>query len=188
MFYFSGLAITRVQYTTNLSLQFEATRLVLIQTLLHGLKMDPLVSLHLYAPVCALINLCVLPFTEGAEPFRIVWGSIVGSYSGALSAVSSSTVSAVVDTATSVSSGTIIAIGEETVMPHITPFLLLTNALLAFLLNIAAVFLVGVGSGLVLTLAGVFKDVLLVTGSVLIWGGQVSLMQAGGESQVCVGI
>jgi hypothetical protein len=73
-------------------------------------------------------------------------------------------------------------------MPHITPFLLLTNALLAFLLNIAAVFLVGVGSGLVLTLAGVFKDVLLVTGSVLIWGGQVSLMQAGGESQVCFGI
>ncbi|OAX42442.1 TPT-domain-containing protein [Rhizopogon vinicolor AM-OR11-026] len=125
---------------------FEATRLVLIQTLLHGLKMDPLVSLHLYAPVCALINFCVIPFTEGAAPFRV------------------------------------------TVAPHITPFLLLTNALLAFLLNIAAVFLVGVGSGLVLTLAGVFKDVLLVTGSVLIWGGQVSLMQAGGYSIALCGL
>lgn len=161
---------------------FEATRLVLIQTLLHGLKMDPLVSLHLYAPVCALINLCVLPFTEGAEPFRIVWGSILGSYSGALPAVSSGTVSVVVDTVTATSASTIVAIGEETVMPHITPFILLTNALLAFLLNVAAVFLVGVGSGLVLTLAGVFKDVLLVTGSVLIWDGQISLMQAGGYS------
>ncbi|KAJ8592948.1 TPT-domain-containing protein [Rhizopogon salebrosus TDB-379] len=126
---------------------FEATRLVLIQTLLHGLKMDPLVSLHLYAPVCALINLCVIPFTEGLEPFSVVWG-----------------------------------------MPHITPFLLITNALLAFLLNIAAVYLVGVGSGLVLTLAGVFKDVLLVTGSVVIWGGEVSLMQAGGYSIALCGL
>ena len=30
---------------------FEASRLVMIQILLHGLKMDPLVSLHYYAPV-----------------------------------------------------------------------------------------------------------------------------------------
>ncbi|EEB88572.1 hypothetical protein MPER_13528, partial [Moniliophthora perniciosa FA553] len=29
---------------------FEASRLVMIQILLHGLKMDPLVSLHYYAP------------------------------------------------------------------------------------------------------------------------------------------
>jgi len=73
----------------------------------------------------------------------------------------------------------IAAIGEEAA-PHITPFLLLTNALLAFLLNIAAVFLVGAGSGLVLTLAGVLKDVLLVAGSVVIWGGEVGIMQAFG--------
>lgn len=37
------------------------------------------------------------------------------------------------------------------------PLVLLTNASVAFLLNIAAVFLVGAGSGLVLTLVGVFK-------------------------------
>ena len=37
------------------------------------------------------------------------------------------------------------------------PWILLSNAAVAFLLNIAAVFLVGAGSGLVLTLAGVFK-------------------------------
>ena len=41
----------------------------MIQILLHGLKMDPLVSLHYYAPVCALINLALLPFTEGMAPF-----------------------------------------------------------------------------------------------------------------------
>jgi hypothetical protein len=39
----------------------------------------------------------------------------------------------------------------------IGPLVLLTNASVAFFLNVAAVFLVGVGSGLVLTLAGVFK-------------------------------
>lgn len=31
--------------------------------------MDPIVSLHYYAPVCAIINLCILPFIEGLEPF-----------------------------------------------------------------------------------------------------------------------
>jgi hypothetical protein len=93
--------------------QFEASRLVMIQILLHGLKMDPLVSLHYYAPVCALINLAILPFTEGFAPFFA--------------------------------------------LARVGPFILLSNAALAFGLNIAAVFLVGAGSGLVLTLAGVFK-------------------------------
>lgn len=85
----------------------------MIQILLHGLKMDPLVSLHYYAPVCALINLAILPFTEGFAPFYE--------------------------------------------LARVGPFILLTNAAVAFGLNIAAVFLVGAGSGLVLTLAGVFK-------------------------------
>jgi len=85
----------------------------MIQLLLHGLKMDPLVSLHYYAPVCALINSLVLPFTEGLAPFYE--------------------------------------------LARIGPLILISNASVAFLLNVAAVFLVGAGSGLVLTLAGVFK-------------------------------
>ena len=82
-----------------LALVFEASRLIMIQLLLHGLKvcrllaslskhalsdrgvasvsmypltlpqMDPIVSLHYYAPVCALINAIIIPFTEGMEPF-----------------------------------------------------------------------------------------------------------------------
>jgi hypothetical protein len=75
--------------------------------------MDPLVSLHYYAPVCAGINLIFLPFTEGLAPFYE--------------------------------------------LPKLGAAILLSNASVAFFLNIAAVFLVGVGSGLVLTLAGVFK-------------------------------
>lgn len=85
----------------------------MIQLLLHGLKMDPLVSLHYYAPVCALINSLVLPFTEGLAPFYE--------------------------------------------LARIGPLILISNACAAFFLNVAAVFLVGAGSGLVLTLAGVFK-------------------------------
>jgi hypothetical protein len=87
----------------------------MIEILLHGLKMDPLVSLHYYAPVCAVINLLVLPFTEGLEPFY------------------------------------------EIAAGNISWGILLSNALVAFLLNVAAIFLVSAGNGVVLTLAGVFK-------------------------------
>lgn len=31
--------------------------------------MDPIVSLHYYAPVCAIINAFIIPLTEGLEPF-----------------------------------------------------------------------------------------------------------------------
>ncbi|TFK46877.1 TPT-domain-containing protein [Heliocybe sulcata] len=121
-----------------LAVVFEASRLVMIQILLHGMKMDPLVSLHYYAPVCALINLLVIPFTEGLAPFYE--------------------------------------------LARVGPLILISNAAVAFLLNIAAVFLVGVGSGLVLTLAGVFKDILLISGSVLIFGSQITPLQVLGYS------
>ncbi|TFK38124.1 triose-phosphate transporter family-domain-containing protein [Crucibulum laeve] len=117
---------------------FEASRLVMIQILLHNLKMDPLVSLHYYAPVCAAINLLVIPFTEGLAPFYD--------------------------------------------LPKLGVAIMVSNASVAFLLNVAAVFLVGVGSGLVLTLAGVFKDILLITGSVAIFGNQVTMLQVFGYS------
>ena len=75
--------------------------------------MDPLVSLHYYAPVCAIINLFFLPFVEGLEPFYQ--------------------------------------------LKELGVLVLVSNAAVAFLLNVAAVFLVGVASSLVLTLSGVFK-------------------------------
>jgi len=124
--------------TQTAAVAFEASRLVMIQILLHGLKMDPLVSLHYYAPVCALINLAILPFTEGWAPFFE--------------------------------------------LARIGPFILISNAAIAFGLNVAAVFLVSAGSGLVLTLAGVFKDILLITGSVLIFGSSITPLQVFGYS------
>ncbi|GAA6004435.1 hypothetical protein JCM10207_000726 [Rhodosporidiobolus poonsookiae] len=52
-----------------LGIAFEAARLVSIQKLLTGLKMGPLVSLYYFAPVCAGINLFLIPFFEGMAPF-----------------------------------------------------------------------------------------------------------------------
>ena len=63
--------------------------------------------------VCAMINACFIPFTEGLAPFRE--------------------------------------------LSRIGPLILLSNAGVAFGLNVAAVFLIGAAGGLVLTLAGVFK-------------------------------
>ncbi|KAI6043924.1 hypothetical protein EDC04DRAFT_2890344 [Pisolithus marmoratus] len=101
---------------------FEASRLVMIQVLLHGLKMDPL----------------------GLAPFYD--------------------------------------------LHRIGPLILISNALVAFLLNVAAVFLVGAGSGLVLTLAGVFKDILLITGSVLLYRAPITPLQVIGYSVALCGL
>ncbi|WVO17711.1 hypothetical protein L204_105409 [Cryptococcus depauperatus] len=120
------------------ALAFEASRLVMIQILLHGLKMDPIVSLHYYAPVCALINAFIIPFTDGLEPFYK--------------------------------------------LHRVGLLVLFTNAGIAFALNVAAVFLISVGSGLILTLAGVFKDILLISGSVLAFGSPISALQIFGYS------
>ena len=45
---------------------FEALRLVMIQVMLsgEGLKMDPLVGLYYYAPICTALNIVVALFTE----------------------------------------------------------------------------------------------------------------------------
>ena len=47
-------------------IMFEATRLVMVQRLLSSaeFKMDPLVSLYYFAPVCAVMNLVVSMFSE----------------------------------------------------------------------------------------------------------------------------
>jgi hypothetical protein len=48
---------------------FEATRLVMVQRLLSSaeFKMDPLVSLYYFAPVCAVMNFCMFLVFEAAK-------------------------------------------------------------------------------------------------------------------------
>ena len=110
-----------------LAIGFESTRLVMVQVLLQGLKMDPLVSLYYFSPVCAAFNMLILPFMEGLAPFRAL--------------------------------------------------VLLSNAGVAFGLNVASVFLIGAASSLTLTLAGVLKDILLILGSMWILGSTVTGLQ-----------
>jgi len=128
-----------------LGIAFEATRLVAIQKLLHGLKMDPLVSLYYFAPVCAGLNALLIPVYEGSAPFFEAW-------------------------------------------QRLGPVILITNAGCAFCLNIAVVFLIGCASSLVLTLSGVIKDILLVLGSVLLLGSQVTFMQVFGYGLALMGL
>ncbi|RKF82002.1 putative sugar phosphate/phosphate translocator [Golovinomyces cichoracearum] len=120
-------------------IMFEAIRICMVQRLLNGaeFKMDPLVSLYYFAPVCAVMNLTVALFWEVPK----------------------------------ISMDEVYAVGLSTFF---------ANACCAFLLNVSVVFLIGKTSGLVLTLCGVLKDILLVGASMIIWGTQVSALQAFG--------
>lgn len=127
-----------------LAIAFESTRLVMVQVLLQGLKMDPLVSLYYFSPVCATLNLCLLPFTEGLAPFRQ--------------------------------------------LANLGPVVLLSNAGVAFGLNVASVFLIGAASSLTLTLSGVLKDILLILGSMFILGSRVTGLQFVGYGIALTGL
>ncbi|KAK4127361.1 TPT-domain-containing protein [Parathielavia appendiculata] len=126
---------------------FEAMRLVMIQVLLAGdtQKMDPLVSLYYYAPVCAVMNIV------------IAIGSEASSFNPA-------------DLATA---------GYG---------LLLLNAMVAFMLNVSSVFLIGKTSGLVMTLTGILKNILLVIISVLIWHTAITCLQFLGYAIALAGL
>ncbi|EXJ87793.1 hypothetical protein A1O1_04720 [Capronia coronata CBS 617.96] len=120
---------------------FEATRLVLVQRLLSSaeFKMDPLVSLYYFAPVCAAMN----------------------------------GVTALILEVPKMSMATVYDVGI---------FMLIANAMVAFMLNVSVVFLIGKTSSLVLTLCGIMKDILLVGASMMIWGTPVSGTQFFGYS------
>ncbi|PHH69174.1 hypothetical protein CDD80_6966 [Ophiocordyceps camponoti-rufipedis] len=126
---------------------FEAIRLAMMQVMLSnkGLKMEPLVGLYYYAPICAAMTVFVAIPTE-MPSFR--W-------------------------------------------EHLTPGLagvLVLNALTAFMLNIASVFLIGKTSGLTMTLAGILKNILLIVASVLIWQTHITLLQAAGYTLALAGL
>ncbi|KAG5970314.1 hypothetical protein E4U55_001730 [Claviceps digitariae] len=126
---------------------FEAIRIIMIQVLLSGdgMKMDPLVGLYYFAPVCAAMNLLVaLP----SELPNFTWAA-----------------------ASNVGFG-----------------LLLLNASIAFLLNVTSVFLIGRTSGLVMTLTGIFKNILLILVSILIWNTKITFMQTVGYAIALAGL
>lgn len=136
---------------------FEATRLVLIQMILSSpdFKMDPLVSLYYYAPVCAVMNALVSIFTE-LPTFRLEDIYRVGII-------------------------TLIANAMIAFLLNVS-LVFLVRLLHTYHRNFADLFQIGKTSSLVLTLCGVLKDILLVAASMMIWGTPVSGLQFFGYS------
>ncbi|KAL7925532.1 triose-phosphate transporter family domain-containing protein [Trichoderma austrokoningii] len=66
--------------------------------------------------------------------------------------------------------------------------MLFLNASIAFILNVASVFLIGKTSGLVMTLTGIFKSILLVVVSVLIWSTPITFLQTVGYTIALAGL
>lgn len=126
---------------------FEATRLVMVQRLLSSseYKMDPMVSLYYFAPICAVMNGAVALFLEVP---RVTMDHIYG----------------------------------------VGIWVLIANAMVAFLLNVSVVFLIGKTSSLVMTLCGVLKDILLVAASMMIWNTPVTSLQFFGYSLALLGL
>lgn len=65
---------------------------------------------------------------------------------------------------------------------------LLVNGAVAFTLNVAVVLLIGNTSALILTLAGIIKDILLVALSVLVFGSPVTPLQYFGYAVALLGL
>ncbi|KAK2001931.1 triose-phosphate transporter [Colletotrichum falcatum] len=66
--------------------------------------------------------------------------------------------------------------------------MLLLNAAVAFMLNVSSVFLIGKTSGLVMTLAGILKNIFLIFASIIIWHTNIAFMQFSGYSIALLGL
>eukprot|EP01038_Epipyxis_sp_PR26KG_P008113 gene8113-10988_t len=66
--------------------------------------------------------------------------------------------------------------------------IMLINALVAFTLNVAVVLLISNTSALVLTLAGIIKDIMLVALSILVFGSPVTPLQYAGYGVALLGL
>lgn len=134
----------------------EATRLVMVQRLLSApeYKMDPLVSLYHFAPVCAVMNFLMflyfeLPDFKGEDILR-VGPFILVANAGIAFALNVSVVFLVCD--------------DQPVINH--PKLTWQQ--------------IGKTSSLVLTLSGILKDIILVATSIMMWNTPVTSLQTCG--------
>lgn len=76
----------------------------------------------------------------------------------------------------------------DTVFTANFAMMMAVNGAVAFTLNIAVVMLISNTSALILTLAGIFKDILLVTLSVIVFQSPVSNLQMVGYAVALVGL
>lgn len=143
---------------------FEALRLTMVQRLLSSaeFKMDPLVSVYYFAPVCAVINFFValvweLPKLTMAEVYH------VGLFTFFLN-------------------------GLCAFLLNVSVVLLVRLFSCSLVTMALTLVQIGKTSSLVLTLCGVLKDVLLVIASMMIWGTQVTAVQFFGYSIALAGM
>jgi hypothetical protein len=147
-----------------LGVAFEATRLAMVERLLSSaeFKMDPMVSLYYFAPVCAIMNGSVALFRE--VPYL--------------------TVEKVMDLGlfTLLANASVAFLLNLSVVFLVSPLPDLNPSSSIDLLQI------GKTSALVLTLSGVLKDILLVLASMIIFLDPVSPLQAFGYSIALAGL
>ena len=73
-------------------------------------------------------------------------------------------------------------------LQRVGPAVLFGSAIVAFALNVASVTVIGATSSLTLTICGVLKNALLMSGSVLIWHSVVTPLQLLGYTIATVGL
>ncbi|KAL4949619.1 triose-phosphate transporter family-domain-containing protein [Aspergillus filifer] len=135
-------------------------------------KMDPLLSLYYTAPICALLN-GVLAWRAEVYPLFHSRSSTVESTGGSGSGNGGS----------GSGSGSLMGIIFETGLG-----VLLLNAIVGFMLNVAVFTLIGKTSGLTMTLVSIPKNILLILASVVLFGTQVSLLQGVGYAGALAGL
>jgi Triose-phosphate Transporter family len=132
---------------------FEAIRLTLVERLLSSaeFKMDPLVSLYYFAPVCAIMNgiaslIVEVPVMQMSDIYKV--GPLV-----------------------------FIANAMVAFLLNVSVVFLVCWLYLSCIEGAPDRLQIGKTSSLVLTLCGVLKDIMLVAASMLIWGTPVSALQ-----------
>lgn len=143
---------------------FEAIRLVMIQVMLkgEGIRMDPLVGLFYYAPVCAIMNIFVVAVTEFPK-FQWADAQKAGFGMLFLNALAAFFLN-------------IVSVFLVRGLPFESPKCLLT------------LHKIGKTSSLVMALTGILKSILLVGASVLIWNTPVSCLQTIGYGIALIGL
>ncbi|KAL4943420.1 hypothetical protein BDV06DRAFT_211069 [Aspergillus oleicola] len=126
-------------------------------------KMDPLLSLYYTAPICALLN--------GILAWRAEVYPLLHSQANTT------------DTTSTGGSCSLTGIILETGLG-----ILLLNAIVGFMLNVAVFTLIGKTSGLTMTLVSIPKNILLILASVVLFGTQMSLLQGVGYAGALAGL
>ncbi|KAL4916856.1 triose-phosphate transporter family-domain-containing protein [Aspergillus aurantiobrunneus] len=131
-------------------------------------KIDPLLSLYYTAPICAFVN-GVLAWRAEVLPY--LQGQSQGQGQGQDQSHATGAPGGLVDVILETGLG-----------------MLLLNACVGFMLNVAVFTLIGKTSGLTMTLVSIPKNILLILASVVLWGTRVSLVQGVGYAVALGGL